>query len=76
VSLLAILLAIPLSFFGASSSDVAPGWSMLDIAYYWPVYALAWVPIGMIVLVGVFLRRRLRAARPRMYGVDRAASGR
>lgn len=76
VSLLAIPLTLLLGFFGASSSDVAPERSMLDIAYYWPVYALAWFPIGVIILVGVVLRRRLRAARPRMYGVDRAASDR
>ncbi|MFC6022051.1 hypothetical protein ACFP2T_38540 [Plantactinospora solaniradicis] len=76
VSLLAIPLTLLLGFFGASSSDVAPDRSMLDIAYHWPVYALAWLSIGVIILVGVVLRRRLRAARPRRYGVDQPASDR
>ncbi|WP_426504999.1 hypothetical protein ACPPVO_45865 [Dactylosporangium sp. McL0621] len=71
VSLLAIPLTLLLAFFGVSSSDVGPDRSMLDLGYYWPAYALAWVPIGVIVLVGVVLRRRLREARPRMRGLDR-----
>jgi hypothetical protein len=74
VSLLAIPLTLLLAFFGVSSSDVSPDRSMLDIAYYWPVYALAWIPVGVIVLVGVVLRRRLREARPRMRGADRRST--
>lgn len=70
-SLLAIPLTLLLGFFGVSSRDVDPGRSMFDLSHYWPAYVGAWVPFGILVLVGVMLRRRVRVASPRGYSANR-----
>jgi len=68
-SLIAIPLTILLGFFGIQTRDLDPSRSMFDVAHYWPVYLLAWLPFTLLVLVGIALRRRVSRARPRIYGL-------
>lgn len=65
-TLLALPPALLLAFFGVSSSDVDHERSLLDLSHYWLAYVLAWIPFVALLLVGSLLRRRIRAARPRI----------
>jgi hypothetical protein len=68
VSILAIPPTLLLAFFGVSSNDVDSRLSLFDVHRYWPAYVLAWVPFTTLLVVGLLLRRRVRARGPQLTG--------
>ena len=68
VSILAIPPTLVLAFFGVSSNDVDSRLSLFDVHRYWPAYVLAWVPFTTLLVVGLLLRRRVRARGSQLTG--------
>jgi ABC-type multidrug transport system fused ATPase/permease subunit len=68
VSILAIPPTLLLAFFGVSSNDVDSRLSLFDVHRYWPAYVLAWVPFTTLLVVGLLLRRRVRARGSQLTG--------
>lgn len=74
-SLLALPPALLLAYFGVNSSDVDPRRSILDVHHYGVAYAIAWLPFLLLIVVGLFARRRisLRLSSPDAVNPERRA---
>jgi glycerophosphoryl diester phosphodiesterase len=68
VSLLALPPGLLLAFFGVNATNVDDSKSILDLGQYWVVYVLAWLPFASLLLVGFWLRRRIRTGSPNLSG--------